>query len=76
MLAPEPIVSLKHGDCDSKSLLAHILLEKLGYDTVMLSSNSHSHSMLGIALPASGEKMHYGGRDYAFADARAVWLTV
>ncbi len=71
VLAPALIVSLKHGDCDSKSLLAHILLKELGYDTIMLSSNAHSHSMLGIALPVSGEKMHYGGRDYAFAEMTA-----
>ena len=71
VLAPALVVSRRKGDCDSKGLLAHILLHSLGFDTMLLSSTAHHHSMLGIALPVPGTKLTHGGRDYAFTEMTA-----
>jgi hypothetical protein len=71
ILAPALVVAKRQGDCDSKSLLAHIILNELGYDTVMLSSDAHRHAMLGIALPVPGTKIRYRGRDYAYTELTA-----
>lgn len=71
MLAPALVASKRKGDCDSKSLLAHLLLRELGIDSVMLGSSAHHHGMLGIALPVPGTKLGYRGRDYAFTEMTA-----
>jgi hypothetical protein len=72
ILPPASVVAEKRGDCDSKSLLAHLLLRELGVDSVMLSSRAHAHAMLGIAVPAPGKKFGFGGRTYAFTELTAV----
>lgn len=72
ILPPASVVAEKRGDCDSKSLLAHLLLRELGIDSVMLSSRAHAHAMLGIAVPAPGKKFNFGGRTYAFTELTAV----
>ncbi len=71
ILPPASVVAEKRGDCDSKSLLAHLILRELGVDSVMLSSRAHRHAMLGIALPATGKSFRFGGRDYAFTELTA-----
>lgn len=71
ILPPALVVSRKKGDCDSKALVAHVILGALGYDTVMLSSTAHKHAMLGIVLPVQGTKLTFGGRGYAFTELTA-----
>jgi transglutaminase-like putative cysteine protease len=71
VLPPAIVVSDKRGDCDSKALLALLILRHLGIDSVILSSDAHRHAMLGIALPTQGTTIEYGGRRYAFTEATA-----
>ncbi len=72
LLPPALVASERRGDCDSKSLLAIVLLHALGIDTVMLESDAHHHAMLGIGLPASGASLTLQGRRYAFTECTAV----
>jgi hypothetical protein len=72
ILPPASVVAERRGDCDSKSLLAHLLLRELGVDSVMLSSRAHAHAMLGIAVPAPGKRFTFAGRNYAFTELTAV----
>ena len=71
VLAPALVVSQKRGDCDSKSLLLHIMLHAVGVDSMLISSEAHRHSMLGIALPAEGTTFTASGRQYAFTETTA-----
>lgn len=71
MLPPALVLSQSNGDCDSKSLLAHMILAEFGIDSIMLSSIAHRHAMLGIALPVKGTKMVVEGREYAFTELTA-----
>jgi hypothetical protein len=71
VLPPALVASRRKGDCDSKALLAHMILHGLGVDTMMVGSSAHHHEMLGIALPAQGTKFTYAGRDYAFTEMTA-----
>ncbi|TKD01394.1 hypothetical protein [Polyangium fumosum] len=71
LLPPALVVSGKKGDCDSKALLLHMLLDSIGVDSVLLNSNAHRHAMLGVAVPAQGEKIRYQGREYAFVETTA-----
>lgn len=72
VLPPALVLSQRRGDCDSKSLLALMLLHSIGVDAILVDSDSHSHSMLGIALPVSGTTFDYAGRRYAFTECTAV----
>lgn len=71
VLPPALVASQRKGDCDSKALLAHMILRELGIESMMIGSNAHHHEMLGIALPAPGTKFTYAGRDYAFTEMTA-----
>ena len=71
LLPPALVAAQKKGDCDSKALLLHMLLDSLGVDSVMLTSDAHRHSMLGVAIPAQGTKITYEGRSYMFVETTA-----
>ncbi|MDC3960647.1 hypothetical protein KEG38_42730 [Polyangium jinanense] len=71
LMPPALVASAKKGDCDSKALLLHMLLDAIGIDSVLLNSNAHRHAMLGVAVPAQGEKIRYQGRAYAFVETTA-----
>jgi len=71
VLPPALVVSEKRGDCDSKALLAHMILRRLGLDSVLISSEAHQHTMLGLALTAPGSSFTYQGRRYAFVEVTA-----
>lgn len=71
VMPPALTASLLRGDCDSKTLLAHMILYELGIESALLSSNAHRHLMLGVALPAQGSTMTYQGRKYAFTEMTA-----
>jgi hypothetical protein len=71
VLPPPLVVREKVGDCDSKSLLAHMILARLGIDSVLIASELHKHTMLGVALPAPGTSFEWEGRRYAFVETTA-----
>jgi hypothetical protein len=68
LLPPALVLSRRKGDCDSKALVAHMILHDLGIETVMVASAAHHHEMLGIALPAEGVGFTHAGRRYAFTE--------
>lgn len=71
VMPPALVVRNKWGDCDSKTLLAHMILRSLGIRSVLISSNAHKHTMLGVALPAPGRSFKYQGTKYAFVEMTA-----
>jgi hypothetical protein len=71
LLPPALVVAERKGDCDSKALLAHMMLDALGVDSMIVTSEGHRHSMLGIALPAQGTRFKHAGREYAFTEMTA-----
>ncbi len=68
---PALVVREKKGDCDSKALLGHLILRRLGIHSVLISSQAHKHTMLGVALPAAGKSFSWKGRRYAFVETTA-----
>lgn len=73
LLPPTIVVSDGSGDCDSKALLATILLRQLGVDAVVLLGSSLGHAALGVALPAQGKKF---GKKYAFVEVTTPGWTI
>jgi hypothetical protein len=68
---PALVAREKLGDCDSKSLLAHMILRSLGLRSVLISSAAHRHTMLGVALPTAGSRFTWQGTSYAFVELTA-----
>lgn len=71
VLPPALVMSESRGDCDSKALLGLMLLREINVSSILISSQAHRHTMLGVALPSSGRSFTYGGRRYAFVECTA-----
>jgi hypothetical protein len=71
VLPPALVAAESWGDCDSKSLLALMLLEEVGITGVMISSAAHRHSMVGVPLITTGKHFSHAGRRYAFVECTA-----
>jgi hypothetical protein len=65
---PADVAYHRRGDCDSKALLAALVLQELGVGAVMLSSDVHRHAMLGIDVPTGESRTVLGGRSYAMTE--------
>ena len=69
---PPAVLAERSGDCDSKALVLYLMLEAAGIEAVIIGSNAHAHTMVGIALPAPGKSFTYRSRKYAFAEVTAI----
>lgn len=68
LLPPEIVVADGSGDCDSKALLAAMILKELGVETAMLYSRSLAHAALGVALRGTGTAFAHGRIKYRFVE--------
>ena len=68
LLPPALVVGDGSGDCDSKSLVAAMILEDLGVDCVILYSAKLGHAALGVALAGPGIAFSSGGRKYQYVE--------
>lgn len=67
-LMPPALVVNTTGDCDSKALLALMLLRSLDIEAILLVSDSARHAMLGVAVPLGDDRRRYQGRTYAITE--------
>jgi hypothetical protein len=72
LVPPALVAHGNAGDCDSKSLLALMMLAELGIDSVLFHSTSEHHAVLGIAVAAPGTYRNYKGRRYALVETTSV----
>ncbi len=68
LLPPELVVADGSGDCDSKALLAGMMLKELGVKTAMLYSRNLAHAALGVALPGTGTSFTYRRAKYLYVE--------
>jgi len=61
----------RRGDCDTRSVLMAILLERLGIDCVLMISREYSHAMVGVDVPGGGQRFPFNGRGYLVAETTA-----
>jgi len=71
LYTPPEIVSLNAGDCDSKSIFAALLLNRLGYDSAIFYSSEYLHAMLGINVSSMGYYKEMNGKNYYFTEMTA-----
>jgi hypothetical protein len=65
---PALVPARDSGDCDSKALLAVMLLRQVGIDAVILYSAPLAHAAVGVGLPGNGTSLHLGGRSYRYTE--------
>jgi len=68
VIGPGLVAARGWGDCDSKSLLAVVLMQEVGIDAVLLESQAHRHGAVGVGVPASGTTLRFQGRSYAYGE--------
>jgi hypothetical protein len=52
------------GDCDSRAVVAAIVLQRLGVDAILMVSREYSHAMLGVDVPGGGQRFDFNGKKY------------
>jgi hypothetical protein len=52
------------GDCDSRVVVAAIILERLGIDSILMVSRDYSHAMLGVDVPGGGQRFDFKGKKF------------
>ncbi|HYO71094.1 MAG TPA: transglutaminase domain-containing protein [Archangium sp.] len=68
VLPPALVAAWNEGDCDSKAVLAVMLLRQAGIDAAILYSDALAHAAVGVALPVRGPPFRLGGRVYRYAE--------
>lgn len=53
-----------NGDCDTRVLLLFTILNKYGYEVIVLGSRHYQHALLGIKLPIAGTTINYLGEQF------------
>lgn len=71
IFAPVEFSANLKGDCDSRTVLLFVLLNKFNYDVAILNSDEYKHSVLGINVPARGKYKMYNRKKYYFVETTA-----
>jgi hypothetical protein len=68
LFPPLGTIAYRFGDCDSKTMLLYVILEKMGVDCAMLWSYNYKHAMLGIKVNGRGNFLVANGKKYYFLE--------
>ena len=71
MRVPIDAVDQKVGDCDGRGLIYMILLEKYGFESLLLVSSVYHHSMVGVNIAGPGFYLPQDGKKWMFAETTA-----
>ena len=69
----EPLTAAyeSRGDCDSRAMVAAIVLERRGIDAILMVSDSYSHALLGVDVAGGGQRFSFDGKDYLVGETTA-----
>ena len=59
------------GDCDSRAMVAAVVLERLGIDSILMVSREYSHAMLAVDVPGGGQRFEFNGKKYLVGETTA-----
>ncbi|RKH02911.1 hypothetical protein D7V97_27340 [Corallococcus sp. CA053C] len=71
IVPPGLVPAQDRGDCDSKAVLALMLLRQAGVDAVILYSDALAHAAIGVGFPGTGTRIAFGRRGYRYAELTA-----
>lgn len=64
-------INEESGDCDSLGLAYMAILEHLGFDTALMISEKHSHSLVGVDVNGPGARFPFDGTQWLVAELTA-----
>ena len=76
IISPYEFLHTLHGDCDTRAVLLFILLQKMGFDPMIVVSDEYAHAMLALNIPAQGDYLKYEGKKYYFWETTAVGWSI
>ena len=59
------------GDCDSRAMVAAILLERRGIDAILMVSEAYSHALLGVDVPGGGQRFNFDDKGWLVGETTA-----
>ncbi len=59
------------GDCDSRAMVAAIILERRGIDAILMVSDAYSHALLGVDVPGGGQRFPFDGKNWLVGETTA-----
>ena len=62
--SPSEFMGNFKGDCDTRSVLLYVVLNRLGYKTIVLASDHYGHAIIGVAGNYRGKALRYKGENY------------
>ena len=68
LFPPLGTIAYRFGDCDSKTMLLYVILERMGVDCAILWSHNYKHAMLGIRVNGRGNFLTTNGKKYYFLE--------
>lgn len=68
LFAPLETLAKRFGDCDTKSILLYVILERMGIDCALMWSHHYKHAMLGIWVSDNGSYKTLKGKKYYFLE--------
>ena len=71
IISPYDFLHTLYGDCDTRSVLLFVLLQKMGFDPMIVVSDEYAHAMLALNIPAQGDYLKYAGKKYYFWETTA-----
>ncbi len=66
--SPVTAVIERTGDCDSLALVYSILLDHMGFDTILLISNRYAHALGGVVTDGAGARLEFEEKSYLLAE--------
>ncbi len=70
--APLDAAYAKLGDCDARSLVYMNLLRYMGFDSILMISPVHKHSLVGVDMPGEGARFEFEGKKWLVAETTVV----
>jgi hypothetical protein len=71
IISPYEFLHTLYGDCDTRAVLLYVLLQKMGFDPMIVVSDEYAHAMLALNIPAQGDYLRYEGKKYYFWETTA-----
>jgi len=71
IITPYEFLHTQYGDCDTRAVLIYAILERLGFDPMIVVSDEYAHAMLALNVPASGDYLELKGKKYYFWETTA-----
>ncbi|MFY0686361.1 MAG: hypothetical protein JXQ90_04300 [Cyclobacteriaceae bacterium] len=66
IISPIEFLHTLYGDCDTRSVLLYCLLNRFGFETLVVVSKEYKHAMIAVNIPSAGDFLIHESKKYYF----------